>query len=65
LIDCKEGEFLTKYGPKWTAYPVGWQDTSKKGHYNPGIISVTGGVMNMRLYTPRLCAQTDVSPVAP
>ena len=22
LIDCKEGEFLTKYGPKWTAYPA-------------------------------------------
>jgi hypothetical protein len=42
LIDCKEGEFLTKYGPKWTAYSVGWRDTSKKGHYNPGIISVSG-----------------------
>jgi hypothetical protein len=61
LIDCKEGEFLTKYGPKWTAYPVGWRDTSKKGHYNPGIISVTGGVMNMRLHTnsagqPQVCA---------
>src|SRR5687768_15877012 len=35
LIDCKEGAFLTRYGPRWTAYPVGWRDTSKKGHYKP------------------------------
>jgi hypothetical protein len=61
LIDCKEGEFLSRYGPKWTAYPVGWRDTSKKGAYNPGIVSVTGGILNMRLHTssagvPQVCA---------
>jgi hypothetical protein len=60
-MDCAEGEFLSKYGSKWTAYPVGWRDTSKKGAYNPGIISVTGGILNMRLHTnsagvPQVCA---------
>jgi hypothetical protein len=49
--DAGEGEFLSKYGQKWTAYPYGWRDTSKKGIYNPGIISVTGGIMTMRLRT--------------
>ena len=31
--------------------PNGWKDTSKKGNYNPGIISVQNGVLNMRMRT--------------
>jgi hypothetical protein len=58
---CAEGEFLSKYGTKWSAYPTAWRDTSKKGQYNPGIISVTNGIMTMRLHTnsagvPQVCA---------
>jgi hypothetical protein len=46
-----EGDFLRAYGNKWDPYPNGWKDTSKKGNYNPGIISVRNGVMNMKLNT--------------
>jgi len=49
--NCAEGQFLSVYGQKWRAYPQGWFDTSKKGAYNPNIISVNNGVMNMRLHT--------------
>jgi hypothetical protein len=30
--ECPEGQFLDVYGKKWTAYPKGWKDTSKKGN---------------------------------
>ena len=49
--ECAEGDFLRAYGNKWDPYPNGWKDTSKKGNYNPGIISVRNGVMNMKLNT--------------
>jgi hypothetical protein len=49
--DCPEGQFLTTYGDRFFVYPNGWKDTSKKGNYNPGIISVNAGVMNMRMRT--------------
>lgn len=59
-VDCAEGEFLTKYGKWWKAYPSGWKDTSKRGNYNPNIISVRNGNMFMRLHTlngiPQVCA---------
>jgi hypothetical protein len=49
--DCPEGQFLNTYGDRFFVYPVGWKDTSKKGAYNPGIISVSNGIMNMRMRT--------------
>jgi hypothetical protein len=49
--DCPEGQFLSTYGDRFFVYPVGWKDTSKKGAYNPGIISVNAGVMSMRMHT--------------
>ncbi len=48
---CTEGQFLTAYAGKWSAYPKGWQDTSKHGTYDPAIISVADGVMSMRIHT--------------
>jgi len=49
--ECGEGDFAKTYERKIAPYPYGWKDTSKKGNYNPGIISVRNGVMNMRLHT--------------
>ena len=46
-----EGSFLSTYGSKWDAYPYGWKDTSKRGTYDPKILSVNNGMMNMRLHT--------------
>jgi beta-glucanase (GH16 family) len=58
--DCAEGQFLTTYGDRFFVYPNGWKDTSKKGNYNPNMISVNAGVMNMRMRTvngvPQVCA---------
>jgi hypothetical protein len=45
--ECAEGDFVRLYGQRWAPYPLGWKDTSKKGVYNPGIISVAQGVLNM------------------
>jgi hypothetical protein len=42
-----EGQFLAD--GRWKAYPYGWLDTSKNGHYDPGIISVHDGAMDMHL----------------
>jgi hypothetical protein len=40
------------YSSKWTAYPDGWQDTSKNGTYYPSkVLSVQNGVLNMYLHT--------------
>jgi hypothetical protein len=40
------------YGSKWSAYPDGWQDTSKNGTYFPSkVLSVQNGVLNMYLHT--------------
>lgn len=46
--DAPEGQFLTTY-PTWRAYPTSYLDTSKHGTYDPGRISVHGGVMDMRI----------------
>jgi len=58
--DCVEGQFLSAYGDRFFVYPNGWRDTSKKGNYNPGVISVSGGIMTMRMRTingvPQVCA---------
>jgi hypothetical protein len=48
--NASEGGFLGAY-PQWAAYPLGWKDTSKAGSYDPNIISVNNGTMNMHLYT--------------
>lgn len=34
------GSWPGPYAPRWFTYPVGWHDTSGRGHYNPGVISV-------------------------
>jgi len=58
--DCVEGQFLSAYGDRFFVYPNGWRDTSKKGNYNPGVISVSGGIMTMGMRTingvPQVCA---------
>ena len=46
-----EGGFLNAYGSRWDAYGWGAKDTSKRGLYDPNIISVNNGMMNMRLHT--------------
>jgi hypothetical protein len=60
-INCAEGEFFSKYGSKWALYNDGWQDTSKKWHYNTKTISVANGIANIRMFTdgagvPQVCA---------
>ena len=44
------GSFLSTY-TNFGAYPWGWADTSKRGHYDPNILSVSGGMLTMHLYT--------------
>lgn len=45
-----EGGFLNAYSG-WDAYGWGAKDTSRRGLYDQGIISVNNGMMNMRLHT--------------
>lgn len=55
MKDCPEGQFLTMYGDKFTAYPVPYHDTRGKyrtdalnfGSYDPKVISVKGSMMTM------------------
>jgi hypothetical protein len=44
------GAFLSVYR-NFGAYPWGWVDTTKRGHYDPNILSVSGGTMVMHLHT--------------
>jgi hypothetical protein len=44
------GGFLSTYRD-FGAYPWGWLDTSKRGHYDPSVLSVSAGIMTMHLYT--------------
>jgi hypothetical protein len=44
------GSFLSTY-TNFGAYPWGWLDTSKRGHYDPNILSVSNGTLTMHLYT--------------
>jgi hypothetical protein len=44
------GSFLSTY-PNFGAYPWGWLDSSKRGHYDPNILSVSGGKLAMHLHT--------------
>lgn len=48
--DARPGAFLSTYR-NFGAYPWGWQDTSKRGNYDPGILSVSAGTLTMHLYT--------------
>lgn len=50
LKTCAEGSFLTTY-PAMRAYPIGYTDTSKRGQYDPSIMSVSNSVMSKRLHT--------------
>jgi hypothetical protein len=49
-ISAASGSFLSTY-TNFGAYPWGWLDTSKRGHYDPNILSVSGEMLTMRLYT--------------
>lgn len=40
------GTFLERY-PDWSAYPTHYQDTSRKGRYDPSNISVKDGLMTL------------------
>lgn len=46
--DAAEGQFLSRY-PRWSAYPSGWKDSSKFGTYDPKIISVRDGMLDVHL----------------
>jgi hypothetical protein len=49
-IDARPGAFLSTYRD-FGAYPWGWRDTSKRGHYDPDILSVSGGILTMHMHT--------------
>jgi Glycosyl hydrolases family 16 len=48
--DARPGAFLSTYRD-FGAYPWGWLDTSKRGHYDPDILSASGGILTMHLHT--------------
>jgi len=48
--NAPSGGFLSTY-TNFGAYPWGWLDTSKRGRYDPRILSVSGGLLNMHLHT--------------
>ena len=48
--DVIEGGFLDAY-PCWNAYPSPWKCTDKIGTYDPNVLSVSGGKLNVRLHT--------------
>lgn len=48
--DCTEGAFASTY-PQLVPYLPSWTDTSGRGHYNPNLASVKGGILNIRLRT--------------
>lgn len=43
-----EGSFISGNG-KWTAYPDGWLDTSKNGHYTPNVFSQHDGMLDVHM----------------
>ncbi len=45
-----EGQFLSKY-PNWYAYATGAKDSAKVGIMDNSILSVSNGMLNMRLHT--------------
>jgi hypothetical protein len=49
-VDAKAGSFLSTYRD-FGAYPSGWLDTSKRGHYDPNILSVSHGILTMTVHT--------------
>lgn len=48
--DCAEGEFSATF-PNVGVYPGNYVDTSKRGHYDPSILSVAGSVLRKRIHT--------------
>lgn len=46
-----EGQFPAAVASTWTAYPYPWKDTSKNGTYDPRIISVHDGYMDVHIRT--------------
>jgi beta-glucanase (GH16 family) len=50
--DVPLGKFPGAVADKWSAYPDGWNDTTKNGTYYPSkVISIRNGVLNMYLHT--------------
>lgn len=49
-IDCPEGGFVAAY-PKIDTYPTTYKDTSQRGVYDPGIVSVSGSIARKRIHT--------------
>jgi beta-glucanase (GH16 family) len=43
-----EGQFPNA---KWNAYPYGWMDSPKNGNYDPSIVSVHDGMMDIHIRT--------------
>jgi len=48
--NAASGRFLSSY-PDFGAYPWGWLDSSRRGHYDPNILTVSGGMLNIHLFT--------------
>jgi beta-glucanase (GH16 family) len=46
-----EGQFPSNVSSRWSAYPYGWQDTSRHGTYDPSIVSVHDGVLDAFIRT--------------
>jgi beta-glucanase (GH16 family) len=50
--DVPLGSFPDAVATKWSAYPDGWKDTSKKGTYYPSqTVTINGGTLNIFLHT--------------
>jgi hypothetical protein len=46
------GRFPADVNDKWSAYPYGWLDTSKNGHYDaPRTVSIHDGMMDIWMHT--------------
>jgi beta-glucanase (GH16 family) len=45
------GSFLSQMGDRWYAYPYGWKDSSKNGTYDPSIVAVSNGILDVHIQT--------------
>ena len=45
------GSFPAAVSSKWGAYLSPWKDTSGNGTYSPGVVSVSGGLINSDIHT--------------
>ena len=59
------GNWPGQYAAKWFTYPLGWKDTSKRGAYNPGIISVHDSCLDYWLHTDAATGIPQVACISP